>query len=146
MRRALIVLLVALAGALLMVPAAGAAEESAQGPGAAQPPSMIEGTVSSVDWGAGKLTVGGVAGFLGTEVRVNPETKITGRGDQRLSIRDIRQGDVIRARYRKVGDQNMATTIAVLYAQGRQPSSSGEGGAGQTQQGAPPQSGGSSTR
>jgi hypothetical protein len=135
-RNLLVVCLMALAGILLLGLAVQA--EGQEGGAAAKEqegPNMIEGTVSSVDWGANKLSIGGVAGFLGTELRVTPETKITTRDKEPLTLKEIREGDVIRARYRRVGDQNMATSIAVLYAPGRVPSA-GEGGAGEAEQGA----------
>jgi Cu/Ag efflux protein CusF len=99
--------------------------------GGAQAPNMIEGTVSGVDWGASRVSIGGVAGFLGTEITVSPETTITGRDKQSLSLKDIRKGDVIRARYRRVGDQNVATSIAVLYSK-----MGSSAGAGEADQGA----------
>lgn len=136
MTRAL-TLVLALAVGLMLAAVPAAAQQAAPGAGAGQEaPSMIEGTVSGVDWGAGKLTIGGVAGFLGTELLVSPQTKITSKQNEQLSIRDIRQGDVIRARYRKVGDQNMATSIAVLHSRGTRPQTEG-GGSGQAGQGAP---------
>ena len=128
-RNLLVVCLVALAAMLLSGLAAQA--EGQEGGAAAKAeqegPNMIEGTVSSVGWGANKLSIGGVAGFLGTELRVTPETKIMTRDKEPLTLKEIREGDVIRARYRRVGDQNVATSIAVLYAPGRVPSAE-EGG------------------
>lgn len=134
------------AAALLVSPAALAQNQAAPGSPASgtpqqNPPNMVEGTVSSMDWGENKLSVGGVAGFLGTELLVNPKTRITGPGKQRLTLVDIRQGDVIRANYRKVGDQNLATSITVLFTQGRKPAAE-SGGRGAAPQGPPAQGGG----
>ncbi|MFH0809892.1 MAG: hypothetical protein V2A77_05425 [Pseudomonadota bacterium] len=89
--------------------------------GAVVGPNMIEGTVSGVDWGAGRLSIGGVAGFLSTEIMVTPETIIRSSGNEPIALKDVRKGDVIRARYRKAGDENVATSIVVVYGQGQPP-------------------------
>jgi Cu/Ag efflux protein CusF len=132
-KKMLVACLVALVVTVLLLAPAAAQNPPAAGgkeaPSTAQKsPNFIEGTVSGVDWATNRVTIGGVAGFLGTELRVAPETKISAKGGKTLSIKDIRKGDVIRANYRRVADQNVASSITVLYGQAA-PSEKGGGGA-----------------
>ncbi len=135
-RRLVLLCLLGLAGAMLVAAPAAAQQEQTGAPAGkpAQAPNMIEGTVSGISLSAGKLTVGGVAGFLGTDLLISPETQIKATGGQNLALKDIRKGDVIRARYRKAGDQNIATSITVIQAPGR--AGGRQGGAGQPGEGA----------
>jgi len=89
----------------------GAAPEQAQ--------NTIEGTVSGVDWSQGRISIGGVAGFLGTDIYADANTMVMGPSDQKVGVQSIAKGDVIKARYRRIGDKNVAEKINVLFKPGQ---------------------------
>jgi hypothetical protein len=117
--------------AAMAIPPLTWAERGAE-PAEAQ--NTIEGTVSGVDWSQGRISIGGVAGFLGTEIYADANTKVVGPQEQKMGFQSIAKGDVIKARYRKVGDKNVADRITVLFKPGQGVSGQAPSGQGAAQE------------
>lgn len=99
-----------------LIGAALAAAQVAQ-PGA-EKTEQVQGTVGEVNVLERTIEVDGHAGLFPKKVVVLPEALVTLPSGRVGSIADIKEGDRVRATYRKVADQLVADDVTVLYSQG----------------------------
>jgi Cu/Ag efflux protein CusF len=83
----------------------------------------VEGKVRNVDMAKNEIKVGGWAGLFGTSLKVDQNTKFHGPAQ---NLQSLKEGDQVRASYRKVGDQNVATDITIVSEPGGAAAPSGK--------------------